>query len=180
MLCQICMCSNTRMYQNTDGRILLCCYVLDTEKKLVREEAITHIRVIPDKVPRTLLAIYQKQQGWLRRMDSEEKWEHFTNDLIGFISVKILTEHAKTAKGSYSQELQIETPLKRPFCEKAQFREKTFCLVPEAKRKWKCKTEEMSRFGGNAINFQQRSNARISLFLHFPCPFFYFSLSLQP
>ena len=61
MLCQICMCSsNTRMYQNTDGRILLCCYVLDTEKKLVREEAITHIRLIPDKVPRTLLAIYQK------------------------------------------------------------------------------------------------------------------------
>ena len=76
------------------------------------------------------------------------------------------------ATGSSSQQLQIETPLKRPFCEKAQFREKTFCLVPEAKRKWKCKTEEMSRFGGNAINFQQRSNARISLFLHFPCPFF--------
>ena len=58
------------------------------------------------------------------------------------------------ATGSSSQQLKIETPLKRPFCEKAQFREKTFCLVPEAKRKWKCKTEEMSRFGGNAINFQ--------------------------
>ena len=43
------------------------------------------------------------------------------------------------ATGSSSQQLQIETPLKRPFCEKAQFREKTFCLVPEAKRKWKCK-----------------------------------------
>ena len=30
-------------------------------------------------------------------MDSEEKWELFNNDLIGFISVKILTKHAKTA-----------------------------------------------------------------------------------
>ena len=40
-------------------------------------------------------------------MDSEEKWEHFTNDLIGFISVKILMKHAKTAMWAIFQEFAI-------------------------------------------------------------------------